>query len=152
MPLLQMSDIYSQIVACSSLPGAITTEHIHHANAEKVTYENGSYARADSRTKKEKKKKKITTAFGNFAEHVTRGMRLLLRVPASSVYEEEDPLLAPPLVRGGSYVRMIYGVFANWSTRNETLEPGLSRYSTVNFRKIRARPSAGNNALTKHGR
>jgi len=40
------------------LPGAITTEHIHHANAEKVTYENGSYARADSRTKKQKKKEK----------------------------------------------------------------------------------------------
>jgi len=52
-----------------------------------------------------------------------RGMRLLLRVPASSVYEEEDPLLASPqLVRDGSYVYRIYGVYANWSTRNETLE------------------------------
>lgn len=50
------------------------------------------------------------------------GMRLLLRVPASSVYEEEDPLLAPPFIRSGSYVCMMYGVFANWSTRNETLE------------------------------
>lgn len=28
-----------------------------------------------------------------------RGMRLLLRVPASSVYEEEDPLLARRILR-----------------------------------------------------
>jgi len=33
------------------------------------------------------------TAFGNFAQHGARGMRLL-RVPVSSVYEEAEPLLA----------------------------------------------------------
>lgn len=51
------------ILKLSLIPlGAVTTEQIRQANAEKVTYGDGSlvYARADSykETKKERKKKK----------------------------------------------------------------------------------------------
>lgn len=139
-------------------PGAVSAEQICHANVEKVTYGDGSRGFAIRETKKKEREKKEhgqpSVILLNTGMH---GMRLLLRVPASSVYEEEDPLLAPPFARSGSYVCMMYGVFANWSTRNETLEQDFL-VGLVTQRRIFASAKSerdrlpGNNAFLQNGR
>lgn len=57
-------------------------------------YEIAYINRIQTRLRIQKREKKCSvTAFGDFAQHGARGMRLL-RVPVSNVYKEAEPLLA----------------------------------------------------------